>query len=130
MDLTRQVEGAGFSDVEEGDILELVMPGTQPLSAEDAEDMLHLANQEKSSVPKDEDNDFEKQFHSKSLIKIINFLQSTIDEALSQDPVMTRSMHFKRSCNLAIQIYEDLYKDYMRKIKQTKITDFISKKTG
>ena len=81
----------------------------------------------KTSEPQEEEINFEKQFHSKSLIKIINLLQSAIDEATTQDPVMTRSMHFKYLFDKTIQIYEELYKDYARKVKQTQITDFLSK---
>ena len=34
----------------------------------------------------------------------------------------------ENSCDLALKIYKDLYKDYCRKIKQTRITDFLQKK--
>ena len=57
----------------------------------------------------------------------MNHLQDAIDEAVSNDYVMTRSLHFKQNCNLALQIYEDLYKDYQRKIKQSRIIEFFSK---
>ena len=57
----------------------------------------------------------------------MNQLQDAIDEAVSNDHGMTRSLHFKQNCNLALQIYEDLYKDYQRKIKQSRMTDFFSK---
>ena len=67
----------------------------------------------------------EKDFHSRSLIKIINSIQNAIDEAMDQDPIMTRCLHFKHNCNLALQVYEELYKDYTRQLKQTHITDFL-----
>ena len=39
-------------------------------------------------------------------LKILSLL-----EAMGQDPIMTRSMEFKHACNLALTIYEDLYRD-------------------
>ena len=103
VDLARQVEGDGFQDLQVHEILEMVFPGSESISAQDADEMLQLATEEKTSEPQEEEINFEKQFHSKSLIKIINLLQSAIDEATTQDPVMTRSMHFKYLCEKVIQ---------------------------
>ena len=40
---------------------------------------------------------------------------------------MTRSYHFKHLITMGIQIYEDLYRDYLEKIKQKHITDYFVK---
>lgn len=125
--LSREVGGEGFEDLQEQEVLELIMPGSETLNAQDVEEMVDLIGQEKSSLPRPPEEDTEKHFHSKSLIKIIDHMQNAIEEALNQDPVMTRSLHFKHTCDLALKIYEDLYKDYCRKIKQSRITDFLSK---
>ena len=31
---------------------------------------------------------------------------------MTQDPIMTRCLCFKHNCNVALQVYEDLCKDY------------------
>lgn len=126
VELSKELGGEGFEDMHEQEVLELVMPESETLSAEDVEQMVQLVGQEKSSLPQPEE-DMEKNFHSKSVIKIIDLVQNAIDEALNQDPMMTRSLHFKHTCDSALKIYEDLYKDYCRKIKQTRITDFMKK---
>ena len=125
--LSRELGGEGFEDLQEQEVLEIVMSESETLSAEDVEQMVILVDQEKTTLPQPQE-DLERNFHSKSIVKIIDLVQSAIDEALSQDPVMTRSLSFKNSCDLALKIYEDLYKDYCRKIKQTRITDFLQKK--
>ena len=33
---------------------------------------------------------------------------------MTLDPIMTRCLRFKNNCNVALQVYEDLYKDYRR----------------
>uniref|UniRef100_A0ABD2WNB9 Uncharacterized protein n=1 Tax=Trichogramma kaykai TaxID=54128 RepID=A0ABD2WNB9_9HYME len=127
VELSQELGGEGFEDLQEQEVLELVMPGSETLSTEDVEQMVQLAGQEKTILPQPED-DLEKKFYFKSIVKIIDLIQNAIDEALSQDPVMTRGLSFKHSCDSAIKIYEDLYKDYRRKIKQSRITDFLQKK--
>ena len=98
------------------------------MSALDAEQMLQLPGQDKTSLPEDKEAETEKEFHSKALLKIKDLIQSAIDEAMGQDPIMTHSMNFKHCCDVALTIYVDLYKDYKRKIKQTQISDWITKK--
>ena len=34
-----------------------------------------------------------------------------IDEAVTQEPIMTRCFRFKHNYNMALQVYEDPYKD-------------------
>lgn len=70
-----------------------------------------------------------KKIHSKSLLGIINLLQSVIDEAITQNP-WVGAQRFKYSCDSAIRVYEDLkinIKVIIRKIKQSWINDFMKK---
>ena len=64
-------------------------------------------------------NDAEKNVHSRSLKKIIYLLQVAVDKSVNENPIMNRSLLFKHSCGLAIQVYEYLHKDYRRKITYT-----------
>ena len=74
----------------------------------------------------DEVDNAEEHFHTHSLKKIIDILQKAMDVAIAEDPVFTRSLHFKHNCTAAIEIYDDLYKDHVRRMKQKRITDFFS----
>ena len=103
VNITRQTEGNGLQDVEEQEILDPVMPGSEALTAADAEEMLQLAV-DAVTQPQNESDDMEQNFHLKSLIKIIDLLQSAIDEAMASDPGMTRCVQFKHTCNSAIAI--------------------------
>ena len=47
-------------------------------------------------------------------------------KAVTQDPIMTRCLRFRQNCNVTLQVYEDLYKDYTRQLKQSQITDFFT----
>ena len=84
-----------------------------------------MVNQEIKEDPKESQENPEKDFHSRNLINIINSIQNAIDEAMGQDPIMTRCLRFKHNCNLTLQVYEELYKDYIRQLKETQITDFL-----
>lgn len=124
--ISREIGGEGFADMQETEILEIVSPGKDLLTTEEVEEIVELA-EEKIILPDDEIEETEKKFHTVSLLKIITSMQDAIDEAANTDPIMTRSLNFKHSCDLALQIYLDLYKDYQKKIKQSRITDFFSK---
>ncbi|CAB0039563.1 unnamed protein product, partial [Trichogramma brassicae] len=51
-------------------------------------------------------------------------LQRAIDEALSADPIVARSLKFQHECEVAMSAYRDLYKDFLLRAKQTRISDF------
>lgn len=94
------------------------MPGNKPVTASDVEEMLQLRGQDADSSTQKGSDELEQKFHSKSLVKIMVLVQNSIDEAMTSDPVMTRCIHFEHVCDSALAIYEDLHKDYVRKIKK------------
>ena len=56
----------------------------------------------------------EVSLNGKTILQIINSLLTAIDLAMNYDPIMTRSLSFKHSCEKAVEIYEELYKDVLR----------------
>jgi len=72
--------------------------------------------------------DVENSFNGKTILQIINSLQAAIDMAMNYDPIMARSLNFKHSCEKAVEIYEELYKDILRRAKQSRLTDFFEQK--
>ena len=126
VDMARAMGGEGFVDIEETEVLEMVMPGNEVLSVKDVEEIVNQPSDPEQANEESENNS-EKQFYSSSVIKIINLIRSAIDEAVTQDPIMTRCLNFKYNCDAALKMYEDVYKDYIRKKKQTNITQFFKK---
>uniref|UniRef100_A0ABD2WFU9 Uncharacterized protein n=1 Tax=Trichogramma kaykai TaxID=54128 RepID=A0ABD2WFU9_9HYME len=124
--LARSVGGEGFQDIQDSEILDLVLPGSEVLTVTDIEEIINQADE---TVKEDEEkqDDSEQQFHFSKLKIIINSIQSAIDEAMAYDPIMIRSLRFKYNCELALQVYEDLHKNYLRQMKQTEITQFFKK---
>ncbi|KAL7291750.1 hypothetical protein TKK_0014536 [Trichogramma kaykai] len=66
-------------------------------------------------------------FDAKAVAAIINLVQQASEQAMHSDPIMVRSLNFKRLCDLAVQIYEELYRDILRRSKQSKLTDDFGK---
>ena len=60
----------------------------------------------------------------KTILQIINSLLTAIDLTMNYDPIMTRSLNYKHSCENAVEIYEELYKDVLRRTKQSRTKDF------
>ena len=54
-------------------------------------------------------------------------VQNAIDKTMPEDPVMTRCLNFKYLCYQTLQIYEELYKNYIKQIKRSRITDNFNK---
>ena len=49
-------------------------------------------------------------------------MNDVIEEALNNDPIITRSLKFRHDCEKALQTYEEIVKDMKRHAKQTKVT--------
>ncbi|KAL7306176.1 hypothetical protein TKK_0001621 [Trichogramma kaykai] len=121
-EVSREVGGEGFEDATASEILELVSPQEENLEIEDLEPIVDATKIE--NVPDTEEEPPTVEFGASSIIKVMTVLQDIIDEAMNHDPVMSRSMQFKHYCDLAIQVYEELYKDIIRSKKQLRITDY------
>lgn len=117
--LAQQVGGEGFQDLQEPEIVQLLLPSNTGFTVEELEDLAEPlpSEVEINQVPKVE-------FDGKTILKIINSLQSAVELALEKDPIMIRSLEFKHNCEKAVEIYEELYKDALRRAKQSKLTDF------
>ncbi|XP_058789583.1 tigger transposable element-derived protein 1-like [Phymastichus coffea] len=120
--LAREVGGEGFEDLHEPEILEeIVMPVRTDLSAEEAEELI---------VPLPQDNLQDNEdvvptvFGGTVILEIINLLKTATEIAIERDPIVVRSLNFKHNCEKAVEVYEDLYKDALRRAKQSRLTDY------
>ena len=46
---------------------------------------------------------------------------------MKHDSIMTRSLPFKINCEKAVELYQELHRDILRRAKQTHLTDFFQK---
>ena len=60
----------------------------------------------------------------KAIISIINLIESTVKQATHYDPIIMRSIQFRRACHLTIKIDENSYKDVLRRAEPSKLTGF------
>ena len=56
------------------------------------------------------------------VMEIINHIQTSAEIAMNNDPIIIRSLSFKRICESAIKTNEDLYKDYLKRTKKSQLT--------
>lgn len=118
VNLAHEIGGEGFQDLEGPEVMELLLPSTNSLTSEELEELaVPLPNEENAPAPV-------TPFGGSTILKIINALQSAIELAIENDPIMVRSLKFKHSCDKAAEVYEELYKDVLRRARQCKMTDF------
>lgn len=117
--LAREIGGEGFNDMDESDVQEITRP-TEGLTAEDIDAVL---NDAQDIDEEDEEPVEEPTLKAATISKIINHVQNAIEEAMNLDPIMTRSLRFKHDCEGALQTYQELYRDTVRR-KQTTLTDY------
>lgn len=121
--LARQIGGDGFDDMTDSDLTEITRPAVG-LSAEDIHEILNdpQVDEEHDDRPMEEPS-----LKLASISKIMNLVQDAISEAVTADPIMTRSLRFKYDCENALKSYEELYRDMSRRARQTAVTDFFKK---
>lgn len=119
----RTIEGEGFQDLQDSEVLELISTSAE-LSAEEVEEIATPLPPEKPMSADTTVSDFD----GKAILQIINSLQNAVELSMNRDPIMIRSLNFKHLCDKAMEIYEELYKDVLRRAKQTRLPDFFVRK--
>ncbi|XP_058790941.1 tigger transposable element-derived protein 1-like [Phymastichus coffea] len=124
--LAREVEGEGFQDLEESEVLDLVEERTD-LTPEEIEVLSNNPPEEETEEGLTRTTS-ETIFDAKAVVEIINLINMASEQAVQKDPIMVRSLNFKRQCDLTILIYDELYRDILRRAKQAKLTDYFQNK--
>lgn len=122
--LAREIGGEGFEDIRESEISELIQPANEGFSAEEINQILTESAEDREETTEVQ----EPVFTMSSILKIILMVQDAIDEAHTSDPIMTRSLKFKYDCQEALKSYEELRRDMTRRAKQSRVTDYFTKK--
>ncbi|KAJ8688236.1 hypothetical protein QAD02_024031 [Eretmocerus hayati] len=107
------------------EVLGLVQHQHEELTPEEIEAILEEPDD--SNVAEDDGNLLEEIFTAKSVAEILNHFNEGIEKAANIDPIMTRSQKFKHECEKLLRPYEELYRDLVRRSKQSRMTEFIQK---
>ncbi|KAL7290441.1 hypothetical protein TKK_0016129 [Trichogramma kaykai] len=116
------IGGEGFFDVQESEIVQLISPETEELTPQEIEGSMEAAEQK-------DDVDESKEPESlsvQSVCKIISLVQEAAGLALVQDPIMDRSLQFHRGCEELLKAYEEVRKDFVRRMKQSRLENYFN----
>uniref|UniRef100_A0ABD2WI69 Uncharacterized protein n=1 Tax=Trichogramma kaykai TaxID=54128 RepID=A0ABD2WI69_9HYME len=121
--LSREIGGEGFVDVHETEIVELVNSQSECLTPEEIDQIIDEPETTEEPIIAEEEPTLKKN----NIGKILVWLEDAIQEALSFDPIMSRSLLFKQEGEAALRPYEELYNDMTRRAKQKRLTDYFNK---
>ncbi|KAJ8671074.1 hypothetical protein QAD02_002333 [Eretmocerus hayati] len=111
----RDIGGGGFVDMNESDISELVHPYDEQLTAEEVDVMIS----EPTGLEESHDVEIEDvAISSATVVRIMKLGQDMIEEAISNDPIMTRGLRLQYGLQLLLAEYEELFRDIKRRAKQ------------
>ena len=118
INMAREIGGQGFQDLQHSEVLELVNSQQTEIPIEELEELADYSDE-----PEEEKNSSPPHFSAKIVLQVINHIQIAVELAMNNDPIMNRSLTFRRSCEVAIQNYEELYNN-LRRSKQSQLTDY------
>ncbi|KAK4320205.1 hypothetical protein Pmani_008924 [Petrolisthes manimaculis] len=114
---------AGFKEVDEDDVQELLQSHSEPLSNEDLMQLdQHRALQ--GDNDDDDDNAPQRGLDIKTLREIYTTIDETLDKVKERDPNPARSAAFAHSVEEALKVYKAILHDKTQLAKQSKISSF------
>ncbi|KAJ8676703.1 hypothetical protein QAD02_012490 [Eretmocerus hayati] len=120
-----QISCEGFADMREAGILELLQPQDENLLPDEIEVMMEESHH--TDEP-DAEELFEETLTAKAVAEVLNHFHAGVAEALDIDPIMTRSLRLKHEIENVIRLYEDIFRDLVRRTRQSRLTEFFEKK--
>ena len=72
--------------------------------------------------------DKEPVIRKDTISKILILFEDATSEAVANVPIVIRSLKFKFECEKAVQIYQELYTDIKRRVKQKSLKDYFTTK--
>ncbi|KAK4320480.1 hypothetical protein Pmani_008646 [Petrolisthes manimaculis] len=123
-DIVRFSHLAGFKEVDEDDVQELLQSHSEPLSNED----LMRLDQDRALQGDDDDDDDDnapqRGLDIKTLREICTTIDETLDKVKERDPNPARSAAFAHSVEEALKVYRAILHDKTQLAKQSKISSF------
>jgi hypothetical protein len=121
--IAHQVGGEGFEDMQPHELEELTESHTEELTEEDLEELIN-----------EDDSEDEREviarsaLNPKALTEIMKLQRALIDKVMECDPVMERSLKFKREIESASCLYLEIQKELQKTAKQMTIIRFFQPK--
>ena len=107
--------------MQETEILDILLPSVRTYF--NPEELEEMANH----VPENVQKEIVPPFNAKSTSRIINHIQDAVEEAMNLDPIMACSLLFRQRCEFAVQEFVELFKDNLRRAKQSKLIAYFKK---
>lgn len=122
MELSHQIGGEGFSDLQEIEVEELLESHNTELSEDELEELI-LSN------TSDDDSEVEKdapklELTIENLDKGFQLAKELGDLFFAEDPLMERSLKFRKELEGVLTPYREIYKDLKNKTKQQVYTNY------
>ncbi|XP_053145989.1 tigger transposable element-derived protein 1-like [Hemicordylus capensis] len=127
--LARAVGGEGLEDIEAHEVQELLESHQEELMAEELEEMMQAAPESEGEEEEEEEEEetFPKPFTMKGLSEILQLGTALSDKVFELDPLMERSINFKRQLEAALQPYKGTYRAMQNRARQASIRAYFSK---
>lgn len=126
-DIVQLSHEAGFEDVDDEDVAELLASHEEPLTNEE----LTMLEQERAyEKNEEEENPTPKVLDMKSLVTILAKFDDAIECMKELDPNASRSYHVASSISNALKGYNELLQEKKRRAKQPKIHSFFRRSTS
>ncbi|XP_071052906.1 tigger transposable element-derived protein 1-like [Onthophagus taurus] len=125
--LGRLLPGVGFSDLQLSDIEELLESHNSELTVEELGDLVTNNNQESSDSDDNKENTLPAELSLKTVNQCLKMGEELTDFLIEND-LTPRSLKSQREILNALAPYKSLQQRLQNETKQSKITDFLSKK--
>nr|XP_022907813.1 tigger transposable element-derived protein 1-like [Onthophagus taurus] len=125
--LGRLLPGVGFSDLQLSDIEELLESHNSELTEEELGDLVANNNQESSDSDDNKENTLPAELSLKTVNQCLKMGEELTDFLIEND-LTPRSLKSQREILNALAPYKSLQQRLQNETKQSKITDFLSKK--
>ncbi|KAJ8674132.1 hypothetical protein QAD02_005394 [Eretmocerus hayati] len=109
----------------EAEILELLQPQDENLLPDEIEVMMEDPH---NTDEPDAEELFEETLTAKAVAEALNHFHTGVAKALDIDPIMTRSLRLKHEIENVIRPYEEIFRDLVRRTRQSRLTEFFEKK--
>ena len=96
VNMAREIGGEGFQDLQNSEVLDFVTQEAE-IPIEEIEELAECKEE-----PEEETKLSAPQFSAKMVMEIINHIQIAIEIAMNNDPIMNRSLTFRRDCEAVI----------------------------
>ena len=127
VDVARRLGGEGLADMKDDDVEELLQSHKEELNEDELEEIIRSSE---DGDDDEEDKEEQREMTSSSLSKGILLANNLAEFFLDIDPIMERSIKFKRGLEDLLSPYKQLQKEFQNKMKQTSLLCYFKSSGG